>query len=213
MFDIEYKGANTVVIATKKTTVVTDPKLSLVGLKDAKVNDTVEVATEARFAVAGRDEARLSIDGPGEYEVGDVSIRGVSAQRHIDTPEQEQLSTIYRLEISDVQIGVLGNIADKLDEDQLEALGLIDILIIPVGGGGYTLDATGAATLIRQIEPKAVIPVHYADSGLKYEVPQDTLETFVKELGAPTEQVSGKYKVKSAASLPQTLTVIELARS
>lgn len=213
MFDIEYKGANCVVIATKKTTVVTDPKLSLVGLKDAKVNGVVELATEQRFAVGGRDETLLTIDGPGEYEIGDFSISGVSATRHIDTPDQEPIATIYRLEVGDVRIALLGNIADKLDEDQLEALGLVDILILPVGGGGYTLDATGAATLVRQVEPKVVIPVHYADSGLKYEVPQDTLETFVKELGAPTETVNGKYKVKSAVSLPAALTVVELARS
>ncbi len=54
--------------------------------------------------------------------------------------------------------------------------------------------------------------MHYADAALKYEVPQDTLETFTKELGAPTEEVA-KYKVKSASAVPEVLTTVIVARS
>lgn len=211
MFDIEYKGGNTVIISTKKSTLITDPKLSLIGLKDLRPKDGVELATETRFAL-NDDDARLHIEGPGEYEVGDFSIRGTAATRHIDTATDVAASTIYRIEVGDSRIALLGNIAPKLDEEQLEALGVVDILILPIGGGGYTLDATSAASLARQIDPRVVIPIHYADSGLHYEVPQDTLETFTKEFGAPTEATS-KYKVKSGAVLPQTMTVVELTRS
>jgi len=211
MFEIEYKGGNGVVITTKKLTALIDPKLSLVGLKDMNVNNGVEIATEERFAITGKD-AQIQIEGPGEYEVGDFSIRGISAQRHLDDNNVEKKSTIYRIEIGDVRIALLGNIAPKLTEDQLESIGVVDILILPVGGNGYTLDATSASTLSRQIDPKVIIPIHYADSALKYEVPQDTLETFTKELGAPVETTS-KLKVKGAAGLPQTLTVVEVTRS
>ena len=211
MFDIEYKGGNGVVITTKRSTAVVDPKLSLVGLKNLQVKDGVEIATESRFAVNGKD-AQIAIEGPGEYEVGDFSIRGTAAVRHIDTQANEQLATIYRIEIGDVRIALIGNIDPKLTEDQLEFLGVIDVLIIPVGGGGYTLDATSACTLVRQIDPKVVIPTHYEDAHLKYEVPQDTLETFTKELGAPVEHVS-KFKLKAASALPAVLTVYEVSRS
>ena len=57
-----------------------------------------------------------------------------------------------------------------------------------------------------------VVPVHYADSALQYEVPQDTVEVFEKELGAPVEQ-KPKLKIKAASNLPEVLTVFELARS
>lgn len=211
MFDIEYKGGNGVVIATKKLDAVIDLRLSVVGLKDLNVKDAVEIATEARFATEGLD-TQLAIEGPGDYEIGPFSIRGIAATRHLDTSADEQVATIYRLEVGDARIALIGNIAPKLTEGQLEELGLIDILIVPVGGGGYTLDATSAAGLVRQIDPKVVIPIHYADSALKYEVPQDTLDTFVKELGAPVETVA-KYKVKSVAMLPATLTVVEVTRS
>jgi L-ascorbate metabolism protein UlaG (beta-lactamase superfamily) len=211
MFDIEYKGGNGVVISTKKLDAVIDPKLSLVGLKDLSVKDALEIATEARFASDSKD-AQLAIEGPGDYELGPFSIKGVPAIRHLDTSADEKIATIYRIEVGDVRIALVGNISPKLDEDQLEALGLVDILILPVGGGGYTLDATSAAGLVRQIDPKVIIPVHYADDGLKYEVPQDTLATFVKEIGAPVE-ITAKYKVKSAAVLPVVLTVVEITRS
>lgn len=211
MFDIEYKGGNGVVITTKKSTLVVDPKLSVIGLKDLAVNDAVEVATEARFASNGAN-AKLLIEGPGEYEVGDFSIRGIPATRHIDTEADEKVATVYRIEVGEVRIALLGNVMGKLSEEQLEALGVVDVLILPVGGGGLTLDATSAASLVRLIDPKAVIPTHYADDALKYEMPQDTLETFTKELGSPVETVA-KYKVKSAAALPAALTVIEVTRS
>lgn len=211
MFDIEYKGGNGVVISTKKLNAVIDPKLSLVGLKDLSVKDALEIATEARFA-SGASDVQLAIEGPGDYELGPFSVKGVPAIRHLDTSADEKIATVYRIEVGDARIALIGNITPKLDEDQLEALGLIDILILPIGGGGYTLDATSAANVVRQIDPKVVIPVHYADDGLKYEVPQDTLETFVKELGAPVE-ITAKYKVKSASLLPVVLTVVEITRS
>lgn len=209
--DIEYKGGNTIVISTKKATVVVDPKTSLVGLKDTVVKDAVEIATEERFAL-NSESSRLHIEGPGEYGFADFDIAGIAAQRHLDAETEPKVSTVYRIQAAGFRVGVLGNIYEKLSEEQLEGLGVLDILVIPVGGGGYTLDPVGAATLVRQIEPKAVIPVHYNDTTLKYEVPQLELSEFVSQLGAPVEQTA-KYKVKSDASLPETLTVIELTRS
>jgi hypothetical protein len=211
MFDIEYKGANTVVISTKKISLVTDPKLSVAGLKDVVVKEAIELSTEARLATNSQD-ARLLIEGPGEYGVAGFDIVGIGAQRHLDAEGEELLGTIYRIEFGDVRIGLLGNIYEKLSDDKLEELGVLDILIVPVGGNGYTLDATGAASLVRRISPKVVIPVHYADNALKYEVQQEPLADFIKELGSPVETVS-KYKVKGAATLPPILTVVEITRS
>ncbi len=211
MFEVEYKGANAVVVSSKKASVVIDPKLSVVGLKDLSVKDAIELATEARFAVNSED-AKLVIEGPGEYGIADFDIRGVAVQRHLDTENDPKISTMYRIENGDIRLAVIGNIYEKLDEDQLEELGIVDVLVIPVGGSGYTLDATGAAAITRQIDPKIVIPVHYADDALKYEVPQSDVSTFISELGAPVEEAP-KLKLKNAGALPASLTVFTLARS
>lgn len=211
MFELEYKGGNALTLSSKKVTIVVDPKLSVVGQKDIKTKDEVELATETRFRVENSD-ARIIIDSPGEYEVGDFTIRGTAAVRHIDAPDSEKLSTIYRLECGDVRIAVLGNVAPKLSDEQLESIGVVDLLVVPVGGNGYTLDATSAAAIVRQVEPKVVVPVHYADTSLTYEVPQDSVDIFTKELGAPVEQMP-RLKIKSIAGLPQALTVFLVARS
>lgn len=211
MFEIEYKGGNAVILSTKKATLMVDPRLSLFGLNDIKTKDEVELATESRFVVKN-SEARIIIDQPGEYEVGDFTIKGIAATRHIDKPEDEQLSTIYRVECGEARIAIIGNVAPSLTDEQLEMLGVIDIVILPVGGNGYTLDATSAAAIIRQIEPKVAVPVHYADSSLSYEVSQDAVEVFEKELGAPVEKTT-KLKLKSVAMLPETLTTVEVLRS
>ncbi len=211
MIEIEYKGGNSVVITTKKVTLVVDPHLSMIGLKDLRTNDMVLLATEQRFLLPA-PEARVVIDSPGEYEVGDSTIYGIAVQRHIDHEADDKKTTMYCIEIGDIRIALLGNIAAKGLSDQMEDIGVVDVLIIPVGGGGYTLDATSATHIVRQIDPKVVIPVHYADTSIQYEVPQDTLLTFTDELGAPVESMA-KYKLKSAASLPQTTTVVEITRS
>lgn len=211
MFEIEYKGANGIIISSKKASVVVDPKLSIVGLKDIPVKDGIELATEARFAI-NSDDAKLVVEGPGEYGIADFDIRGVAAQRHLDTEADPKTSTIYRIEVGDIRTAVVGNIYEKLTEDQLEEIGIIDVLVVPVGGSGYTLDATGAATITRQIDPKVVVPVHYADDAIKYEAPQSDVETFIAELGAPVEEAP-KLKLKAASALPQSLTVYKLARS
>lgn len=211
MFEVEYKGANCIVVSSKKASIVVDPKLSLVGLKDANVKDAVELATEARFAINSED-AKLVIEGPGEYGIADFDISGVAAQRHLDTENDPKASTVYRIEAGDIRLAVIGNIYEKLSDDQLEEIGLVDILVLPVGGNGYTLDATGAATITRQIEPKVVIPIHYADPAITYEVPQGEFETFAGELGATVEEMP-KLKLKSAAALPAALTIYKLARN
>lgn len=212
MFDIEYKGANAVVFTTKKTKVVFDPKVSLAGGSDVSVTDAVEVVTEDRFAVE-KTTPKLLFDGPGEYETGDVSLIGLPARRHIDTEEQGYQSTIYRMVVGDIRVAVIGNVAPKLSDEQLESLGVIDLVVLPIGGGGYTLDATDAATIVRQIDPRMVVPVHFADPDLKYEVPQEDVEVFVKELSAGIIEAGPKHKIKGISSVPEQLTIVKISRS
>ena len=212
MFDIEYKGANAVIFTTKKLKVVVDPGLDIAGHKDVAVKDSVVLLTEDRLRQKSND-SRLLFDGPGEYEVGDVSIVGVAARRNIDAEDQGKASTIYRLTIDDTKIAVLGNIAPKLGDDQLEAIGMVDIVVVPVGGGGLTLDSKDAAAIVRQIEPKAVVPVHFDDPALKYEVPQEKADLIVTELSAGVIEAGPKFKLKNASSIPDQLTVIVISRS
>lgn len=208
--DIERKGANCVVLGTKKYTFVIDPKLSDKGLKD-QGNATAQLLTQSVFAAPGGDDT-VVIDGPGEYEVQNCSIKGIAARPHSQPEGAPKTATIYHLDFDDLSVAVLGHVAAALDEDELEALGVVDVLILPVGGYGYSIEPKEAAALVKTIEPKIVIPTHYSEEGVTYEVPQAPLQDFLTELGAKVEEPTPKLKLK-AGVFPDVLTVFELTRT
>ncbi|HEU5187854.1 MAG TPA: MBL fold metallo-hydrolase [Candidatus Saccharimonadales bacterium] len=205
--EIEYKGANCIVITHKKDVFVTDPKLSRVGLKDYSGPSVAQIITQDERIESNEG---VIINGPGEYEVRNCSIKGIAAKSH-HSLEKEMPATMYRLDLEELSIAIIGHVDSNLTEEQLEELGLIDILIVPIGGYGFTLDAKSAAELVRKVEPKVVIPTHYADETLKYEVPQDSIETFIKEMGSPVEEAA-KLRVKPG-TLPATLTICKVLRT
>jgi L-ascorbate metabolism protein UlaG (beta-lactamase superfamily) len=207
--DFSYKGANCVEIVTKKATIVVDGALSHVGLKDITPKDAVQIATQAAFLPKSHES--LVVDGPGEYEINDITVVGVPAKRHMAAGNEKE-ATMYRIATGDVTIAIVGHVAAPLTEDQLEKLGIIDVAIVPVGGSGYTLDGHGAVEVVKQLDPKVVIPTHYADSSTNYEVPQGELDGFVKELAAAQHETTAKYKIKGGV-VPDTLTLVELTRS
>jgi L-ascorbate metabolism protein UlaG (beta-lactamase superfamily) len=204
--DIEYRGANCIVVKSKDALLVVDPTPNVKAPEAAK-EQAITLATQAEFAP---DKAVFVVDMPGEYEHNDVSIYGVPMKRHID-PDGKN-STAYRINIDGLNLLALGHIDAPIGDDDLEAFGMIDVLILPVGGGGYTLDARDAAAVVRQISPKAVIPTHYSDKAISYEVPQEAAELFFKEMGSTLVEKLPSLKIKNA-SLPETLTIYELTRS
>ena len=206
--ELTYRGGNCIEIAVKKETIVIDGNVHELGLKNVTEKAGVYIATQQGFNPVV--ESATTIDGPGEYEARGVSVKGVSAQRMLDDAGVKK-STIYRIMYDGVSIVVVGHIFAPLPDSVLEEIGLVDVVIVPVGGGGYTLDGHQAAVVVRQLEPKVVIPTHYADPAVKYEVPQESLAEFLKEIGGEHEVVSS-YKIKGGV-VPATLTVIEITRS
>jgi L-ascorbate metabolism protein UlaG (beta-lactamase superfamily) len=192
--EIQFYGANCVRLTTKKAAIAVDDNLASIGAKAATKPGDVALFTSAHGIPAV--ETKIIIDQPGEYEASDVSIQGIAARAHIDE-EKQKTATIYKLVMEDVRIAVLGHIHPDLTSAQLEALGTIDVFIIPVGGNGYTLDPVGALKLIKGIEPKLVIPTHYDDKGLNYEVPQQSLEDALKGLSMEPRETVTKLKVKA----------------
>lgn len=185
--DIKFYGANTIRLQTKKVGVAIDDNLASLGQK------SVTKETDLSVYTSKQDESTLPksvfyVDTPGEYEVINVSIKGISAQAHMDEPGKKN-AIIYRLVIDDYKIGVVGHIYPEISDEQLESLGMIDVLIIPVGGHGFTLDGAGALKIIKKIGPSIVIPTHFSDKKIKYEVPQDDIEDIRKVLSMePAEE-------------------------
>lgn len=205
--EISYYGGNCVLLRAKKVSVVIDDNLAALGSK-SKPKADVNIFSQKRLN--GGKAGGFVIDSPGEYEVSEVSVIGFSHQAHTDK-EDEKTAVVYRVVIKGIMVGVLGHIYPKLTDDELEKLGNIDVLLVPVGGNGYTMDSKGAADMVKAIEPKIIIPTHYEDKELKYEVPQGSVADFLKELGAEAEEVD-TVKLK-AGSLPfDTQIVYKLKR-
>jgi L-ascorbate metabolism protein UlaG (beta-lactamase superfamily) len=207
--EIEYKGANQVVINDKKIHIIVDPTTDT-SEKNSKNTNVVILATNENFSPKQSDQQSFVIDLPGEYERNDISIKGIPVHAHTD--ESGLNATMYRIEIDGIRLAIVGHTDAPLSDDDLENIGVIDIAIIPVGGGGYTLDARDAATIARQLSPKIVIPTHFADHSFEYPVPQEDVSHFIKEMGGIHQKLPS-LKIKGAGSLPEALTVFELIRT
>jgi len=191
--EFQYYGGNCIKISTKQATFIIDDNLKQLGSKSVTKPDSVALFTTLP---ASNPDARLVITDPGEYEVSEVSIFGIAARSHMDEKDQKS-ATIYKLQYDDTRVCILGHIYPSLTEDELEEIGTVDILIAPVGGNGYTLDGVGALSVIKQIEPKLVIPTHFDDGDLKYEVPMQPLSEALKGLAMEPKETVAKFKPKS----------------
>lgn len=208
--EIQHYGANCVRISTKKASFVIDDNLSELGLKSITKSGEVALFTSSHGLPAV--DAKLVLDQPGEYEVANTSIQGIAARAHIDE-EGQATTTMFKLVGEDIRVAAVGHVYPELSSSQLEELGTIDVLIIPVGGNGYTLDSVGAAHLIREIEPKLVIPTHYDDKAIKYPVPQASLEDVLKGLGMEPSETTAKLKLKAGDFGDLTrLIVLEISK-
>jgi L-ascorbate metabolism protein UlaG (beta-lactamase superfamily) len=198
--DITYLGTGSVKLLGKNLNVVCDPVTAVKA--DVVTASGPPAESEAGWPLSG--DAML-VDVPGEYEVKGAMITGVPARLHID--EDGHRGTVYSVLIDGVNVVIAGNISGKLDEDQIENLGQVDVLVVPVGGGGLTLDAEGAAAVVAQLEPGYVVPVHYDDGVTKYPVPQAGVDKFLKEMGVNPEPES-KLRVNTKEAPVETQVVV-----
>ncbi len=205
--ELQFFGANCLRITTKKAQIVVDDNLSSLGLKSVTKPTDISLHTSKGLP---KHQGRFLANMPGEYEISGVVVHGVAARSHMDE-EGKHSATIFTIEADDMKAAVVGHIYPELSEEQLEQIGAVDIAIVPVGNSGYTLDGIGALKIIKQIEPKVVIPTHYADKVVKYEVPQVELAEAVKGLAMEAAEKVDKYKPK-LADLTDTTRLIVLER-
>ncbi len=145
-------------------------------------------------AVNPEEERNIfKITHAGEYEVRGIFVQGIRAPKKDDS-----VHTIYKMTLEDVRIGFLGALDRKLEDDEVEALGEIDVLIVPVGGESV-MGAKIAAEVVGQVEPRLIIPSYAHAKGVKEKFAD--VKDFCKEIGCTTEEVNKAKITKS--SLPQ----------
>jgi len=140
------------------------------------------------------------IENPGEYEVKGVFVQGIDSFHDDVSGKERGKNTIYTIEAEDIRFCHLGDFGQKqLTDEQLELIGKVDVLMIPVGGT-FTIDGHEAAKVIGQIEPKIVVPMHYSLPKLKVEL--DGVDKFLKAMGKTSVVPQDKLTVKTS-TLPK----------
>lgn len=215
---ITYHGHATFKLKGKKGSLVTDPYADYVGFSIPKLTaDIVTVSHQhedhnavAKVATSSRRERPFIIDKPGEYEVGGISVFGISTFHDANGGVERGQNFVFTTLIDGVRVCHLGDLGHDLTPDQIDAIGPVDVLLVPVGGV-YSLDPVGAVKAIRAIEPGIAIPMHYKTSKHEEKVFGDlkTLQDFLMEYGVSPTPVA-KLDVAAGRVSEETEIVVLL---
>ncbi|MEA1937357.1 MAG: MBL fold metallo-hydrolase [Patescibacteria group bacterium] len=204
--NIIWYGQNCFKIQGKDIVLVTDPFDKSIGLRPFYGSaDIVTVSNNHsdhnNYSVIKNDP--FVIDSAGEFEVKKVVIKGINSNYDNQDGKEKDDNVIYTIEMNEIRICHLGDLKQNaLLNEQLEKIGQVDILFIPIGGVS-AIDWKTANTIISQIEPRVIIPMRYKISGAKgASLKLDSVDNFCKDRGVSPKDTLEKFSVKKK-DLPQ----------
>ena len=154
-------------------------------------------------AVKGYSHA---ITGPGEFEIGSVFITGVQMDGQGKQAADKPRNTLYVFDYMGITVAHLGDLRSVPPQNEIEALGTVHIVLVPVGGGSG-LNAAKAAEIVSLLEPNIVIPMHFHTPATK--VPLDRLDKFLKEMGLHEAETLPSLKI-TKSNLPDETKLVVL---
>lgn len=191
-----------------RAVVVIDPYPPDVGLTFSRPRaDVVTVSyddPQCRYTSGVRGPFKL-FDGPGEYEVGGVFITGIATFADGKRGASRGLNTVFTFDFGGLTVCHLGRLGHVPTQSQVENLGTVNILLVPVGGGG-SLSPARASEVISLFEPSLVIPMYYKVRGLQ--VSLGTLGRFLKEMGLEKMDSQEVLKVSRTGLSEETQVVV-----
>lgn len=198
---ITYHGADFFKVSFGDTTIAVNPISKDSKLKQTRFGSDITLISlnspehNGSDATSRGDKESFLIQGPGEYEISGVFIKGFLSKSNYPSTGSgqvaEKINTIYTVSLEGMNLGFLGALSDKdLSAETKEALEEIDILFVPIGGEGV-LDATAAHKLAVQFEPKFIIPSHFGEVGSP-----NALKIFLKEAGEESVKPVDKLTIK-----------------
>ncbi len=208
---ITWLGHSCFRIEAKEGSILIDPFSKELGLRPPKVKEDILLVTHRHFDHAGGatdvGPDTFVIDGPGEYERRGIQVRGIQSFHDTVQGLERGLNTMYVIVAEDMTVCHLGDLGEqKLTDRQLEEIGDVDILMVPVGGK-YTIGPKEAVAVVSQIQPKVVIPMHFKEQGITIEG-LEGVEKFVKEIGLTPEKVEKFRVAKKTLPVEETKLVL-----
>jgi L-ascorbate metabolism protein UlaG (beta-lactamase superfamily) len=214
--EITYIGHSAFKLKGKNGTVLTDPFADSIGLTLPSVSADIVTVSHShddhnaikKINGTARRAEPFIIEYPGEYEVGGISIFGVPSFHDDKQGAERGLNTIFTIIIDDIRVCHLGDLGHELTAGQLEQIGVVDVLLCPVGGH-FTIDPKQAVSVIHSVEPSYVIPMHYQTPKHTESFAQvQPLEVFLKEYGV--QPVPQPKLVVEKLKLPEETELVVL---
>ena len=199
--DITWLGHSCFKIKGRQGVVITDPYSPNLGYSLDKPTAhiiTVSHQHDGHSYVHGIDGAPKLVTRPGEYEIGGILIIGITTFHDMEGGQKGGRNTIFLIEVDEVSVCHLGDLGHVLTVGQVEEIDDVDVLLLPVGGVS-TIDAATAAEIIRQLEPKVVVPMHYKTPALSRQL--GPVDDFLKEMGIDRLDLQPKLSL-TKSSLP-----------
>lgn len=194
-----------------EATLLTDPYPNESGLRFPRTIEPDVLALShqdtSRFNLEGATGTPFTISDPGEYEVKGIAVNGIQDP---NADKDEKRPVIYRFTAEGVSIAFLGQLKRQLTTFEVEQLGDIDILMLPVGGGDV-LDSKAAVETITTVEPRIIIPLYYDVPGVKEKL--TTVDAFCKQMGVCKRQDANKLKISKKDLPADDMLIVVLERA
>ena len=196
-------------------TIVTDPFDKSIGLTVPRMKADIVTVSHSAPGHSNLDAVKgaHALYGPGEYEISGVFVTGVPTRMMANgngkpksTSNAVGKNTIYVFDFDGLTVCHLGDLDHVPSQARIEALGTVDLVLVPVGGG-RGLNAASAAEVISLIEPSLVIPMHYKTPNVKLKL--ESPSKFLKEMGLGKSVPQDSLKV-TKSNLPDETQVVVL---
>ncbi len=191
-------------------TVVTDPfDHKAVGYDALKLKAEIVTVSHEAPGHSNIDAVKSTthvLTGAGEFEIGGVFITAVQTMGAGKKSKEKTRNTLYVFDYDGITVAHMGDMQETPTQSEVEALGTINVLLLPVGGGA-SLNAAKAAEVVSMLEPNLVIPMHYSTPDAK--VSLDALSKFLKEMGLSKLDAQPSLKI-TRSGLPDETKVVVL---
>jgi L-ascorbate metabolism protein UlaG (beta-lactamase superfamily) len=166
--------ASFLITAANGVKVITDPYQTGSGIDYGEIEESADVVVVSHghadhSNVGAVKGSPVTVSGSGSKVVEGIEIKGVGAFHDEDQGSQRGENTVFTITVDGMKVGFLGDLGHVLTNEQVAQIGVVDVLLAPVGGT-YTIDAANAERVCDALKPRVIIPMHFKTEKCGYPI-------------------------------------------